>query len=218
LPISLLFGKKKVTSKGGLMKISLFKILSAFFCLSSLSLYADDVRDSSTGVAFPSEITIEHAGKQYLLQATGVATRKKFFVKVYSVASYLQDASQNNGDKFSAIMNMDKAKQLTLKFVHDAPADKVQSGYQDSFHKVLSDAQYNQMQSQINTFVQFFNQDMQKGGEQVIRWFPDGYVEVLINGNKAGSLTNSELAKAIWNIWFGSNSVVDRDQLVSLMH
>lgn len=189
------------------------RILSFILCcFATLGLYAD-VTDSSTGVTFPSQVTISHNGEQYKLDATGVSTRKKFFVKVYSVASYLQEGAPKDGDKFQVFSNDQFAKQLTLKWVHEASPEKVQEGYQESFKNALSQADYSKLQNEINQYIQFFNQPVQKGEEQIIRWFPGGYVEVLINGKTVGSITNKEFAKALWSIWFGNKSVVDRSNL-----
>lgn len=201
------------------MKFSVFKIFALFFCFFSLGLHAEgDIRDSSTGVVFPREVSFENEGKQYHLQATGVATRKKFFVKVYSIASYLQNGGESQStDKFQKIMLDDNAKQLTMKWVHEGSADKVQDGYRESFKNAVSGSQYDQLQNEIGKFVGFFNKDVQKGDEHILRWLPGGYVEVIINGKQAGNITNPEFAKALWNIWFGSRSVVDRNNLVSLM-
>lgn len=200
------------------MKFSFFKIFTLFFCLLPLCSYAEgEVRDNSTGVTFPGEVSFDHEGKQYHLLATGVSTRKKFFIKVYSIASYLQEGTSQSSDKFQEIMRDDKAKQLTMKWVHNATVDQVQNGYQDSFRKVLSDSQRSQLQNEINTFVYFFNQEAKKGDEHILRWLPGGYVEVIINGNKVGDITDQDFAKGLWMIWFGSKSVVDRDNLVSLM-
>lgn len=202
------------------MRISILKIFILCFSVMSFSLYAEnEIRDNSTGVAFPSEVNFEYNGKQYHLQATGTATRKKFFVKVYSIASYLEKGSENmNPNVLQDIMQSNKAKQLTLKWVHEAGADKVRNGYQESFHKALSDAQYNQLINPIENFIQFFNQDVQKGAEHVLRWLPDGMVQVIINGNLVGRIQNQQFAQALWSIWFGENSVVNRDQLISLMN
>lgn len=202
------------------MKSLATHVFSALFCLSSICLFAEgNIADSSTGTTFPSEITIQSNGKDYKLQATGVSTRRKFFVKVYSVASYLQDANQlsGGGDKFQQILQSDKAKQLTLKWVHEGPVSKIQDGYRESFHSVLPEAQYNQMKNDIEKYISFFNTDTKPGDEQVIRWLPGGTIEVLFNGKSAGTITNKEFATALWTIWFGPNSVVKRDDLVSLL-
>lgn len=191
------------------------KLLFSVLTLA-VSLYASaDISDKATGQSFPSQVQFQHDGKDYNLDATGVATRKKFFVKVYSVASYLQ-GNADKSDVLLKILQDDNAKQLTLKFVHEAPVDKVQEGYRESFKNALTADQYKQMQKDIDTYVAFFNKDVQVGDEHILRWLPGGYVEVIINGNKAGTITNPEFAKGLWSIWFGPNSIVKRDDLISL--
>lgn len=200
------------------MKFSFFKFLPLIMCGLSLCLHAqNDVSDESTGVAFPSEVSFDHAGKEFHLQLTGVATRRKLIIKVYSVAHYLQaDAAKNKSDILQAIMQDDNAKQLTIKWVRSATVDQVQNGYQESFQKAVSASEYDQLKNDINKFTSLFTQAAQKGDEYILRWLPGGYVEVLINGKEAGSITNKEFAKGLWSIWFGSDSVVNRDRLISL--
>lgn len=112
------------------------RFLMILFCFFSFTAYAEDIRDSATGETFPREISFQHNGNDYHLHCTGVATRKKFFVKVYSVANYLQDgATSTSADAFQHMLEDDNAKQLTLKFVRDVGADKIVEGYQDSFKR-----------------------------------------------------------------------------------
>lgn len=195
-----------------------FAISVSFFYLIAFGLFAEDtVSDKQTGVTFPKEISIESKGRTYQLQATGVSTRKKFFVKIYSIASYLQVPILANENAFQEIMQNDKAHQLTLKWVYAAPTQKVKDGYVESFKNVLTDQDYTKVQSEIDQFIGYFNQDIKKGDEHILRWLPGGYIEVLINSKSVGKITNQDFATALWSIWFGKNSVVDRDQLVSLM-
>jgi hypothetical protein len=202
------------------MKTLALCLCTFFFCISSVVTYAaDDIKDSSTGETFPSRVSFEHDGKQYKLNTTGVATRKKFFVKVYSIASYLQEGVTPSGsstlDKVQAILNDQNAKQLTFKWVHDVSAAKVQEAFNESLKSAIPEADYAQLQGDVNKFLQFYNQEVHKGDEHFLRWLPGGYIEVILNGKKAGSITNTELAKGLWSIWFGPKSVVDRDSLLS---
>lgn len=195
------------------------KIFAILFCFLSVGLYAQtqtDVRDSTTGTTFPSTVSFQHEGKTYNLQATGVATRKKLIINVYSVAHYLQEGAEPLSDKLEEIMSDKNAKQLTLKWLRNVDAKRVQDGYRESFQKAGID--YSHLESDINQYIQFFSQDVQKGDEHVLRWLPEGYVEVLINGSTAGSITDTAFARALWRIWFGQNSVVNRNNLISLMH
>jgi hypothetical protein len=188
------------------MKKSL-KYFVVFFGLATTYLCAD-VNDPSTGVVFPSEISFDANGQKYNLKETGVSTRKKFFVKVYSVASYIQDGATKND-----LLEDGKAKQLTMKWVHEADAQKIQDGYKESFKTTLSSAENTQLTNEINKFVSFFSKPAQKGDEYILRWIPGGTVQVILNGTEAGTITNPEFAKGLWSIWFGTKSVVDKEKL-----
>lgn len=189
-------------------------------CLCTLltTFTFSEVRDSSTGENFPNEVSFEYQGKPLKLQITGVATRKKFFVSVYSVAHYLQDGALPKGvNKFQAILNGDKAKQLSFKWVRTVEAAKVKEGYDESFKKSLSPSEYAQVRNEITQFLNYFNQEVKQGDEQILQWLPDGKIEIIINGNKQGSINNPAFAKALWSIWLGDKAVVDREKLVSLL-
>lgn len=201
------------------MKISIIGFVTLCTCLFSICLSAEDnIRDNSTGEVFPQEISFEHNGKQYQLQATGVTTRKKLIIKVYSIAHYLQkNIEKPNADKIQEILSDDYAKQLTMKWVRDVTFDNLQETYRESFRKVFTNQEYATRQGDIDTYIKFFKNGAHRGEEFVLRWLPGGYVEVLINGEKVGSITNKEFAKGLWSIWFGNKSVVNRQELISLM-
>ena len=107
------------------------KILTLSACLFSVGGFAE-ITDESTGEIFPSEVIFKNGGKDYHLQATGVATRKKLIVKVYSIASYLEDpATAVGADKFQVFTTDGKAKQLSMKWVHDVDVTRIQDAYKE---------------------------------------------------------------------------------------
>lgn len=200
------------------MRSSVLGILALCFCSFTTGLIAQDaITDKSTGMAFPGEVSFDNNGMQYQLQATGVATRKKLIIKVYSIASYLQKGAAGSGDKFDKILSDDNAKQLTLKYVRDITANQIQDAFQDSFRRVFPGQEYTKLQADITSFLHFFNKGVHRGEEFAFRWIPGGSVEVLINGSKVGSINNVAFAQGLWKVWFGQNSIVDRNDLVSLM-
>lgn len=186
----------------------------AMICMFGLN--AEEITDKSTGESFPKEVSFNAGGKDFSLEATGVSTRKKLIIKVYSVAHYLQNAGNFKDNLLAAIMSDDNAKQLTIKWVRAVPKDKVVEGYQESFKTAIDDPAYTQLQPQIETYLGFFNHDVQKGDVHILKWIPGGVIEVEINGAKVGAITSAEFAKGLWNIWFGQKSVVNRDALMSL--
>lgn len=192
------------------------KWLTGLFCLTSLSLFAaGDIKDSGTGAIFPATVSFEQDGKQFQLDATGTSTRKKLIVKVYGMASYLEKGAAG-ADAFAKVMDPKVAKQLTMKWMRDIEAKQLTDGYRDSF-KIAAEGSSADIQKEIDQFLSFYSQPIKNGDEQVIRYVPGGYVELLINGKSLGHLTSEPFAQVLWKIWFGPKSVVNRDQLVSLM-
>lgn len=190
----------------------LFYICASLFILGSLQ--AQEITDKSTGISFPAKITVEENGQDVTLQATGVSTRKKFFVKIYSVVSYVQEGSGlNAGNAFSKILEPGYMKQINSKWVRSVEADKIKEGYHDSFRKVLQNGN-DQLNQMVEKYISFFG-PVKKGDEHVINWLSDNTIVVMINGQERGRLQSEEFAKALWSIWFGKSSVVNRDALIS---
>lgn len=190
----------------------MFKAFTLLLTVATTSLFAAETVAASA-TTFPKEVSFNAGGKDFSLQLTGTGTRKKFFVTVYQIGSYIENASSLSGDRADAILNSEAAKQLTMKFVHDAPADKVREGYLDSFKTLLPEADYNAEKADIDRFVNFFNKDLKVGDEVVLRSIPGGTIQVLINGTETGSINNPKLAKSLWSFWFGQKPVVDKAKL-----
>jgi hypothetical protein len=195
------------------MKLFIFSCL-ALFCAFNLQA-ANDVTDKATGESFPASVSFEDQGKKFDLDITGVSTRKKLMFKIYSVAHYLQKGVITSSDPLQAILSDDNAKQLTIKWVRDVPGDRVREGYEESFKTAISSPDYTQLQSAIDTYIGFFDHDVKKGDVHTIRWIPSGIIEVQINGKPVGKVSSPEFAKGLWNIWFGTKSVVNRENLLS---
>ena len=137
--------------------------------------------------------------------------------KVYSVASYLEGGlSKHAANRVQTVLDSDKPKQLTLRWVRNAEASQVVDGYRESL-KVAAEGQEAALSKEINQYISFFNHDVSKGEEQVIRQLPGGIVQVYINGKLAGTITNEAFAKVLWKIWFGKKSVVNSENLVSIV-
>lgn len=200
------------------MKSAFKQLFFLITCFAAALTAEENITDKATGKTFPMNISYNVKGKEYRLNATGVSTRTKFFVKVYSVAHYIQDGADiNKNNIFTQVFNDSLAKQLTLIWVRDVDAKTQADGYTDTFKKVFTPTEQQAMQPQIDQFIAFFDQNMKINDHQVIRWAPGGVIEVEINGVKKGEIVNPDFARAVWGIWLGSKSVVNRNQLVSLI-
>ena len=179
------------------------------------AVQAKEIKEVSSGESFPETVSFEADGTNYDLNITGTALRKKFIVKVYAVAGYVEKGAVVSGDKFEQIQNGDIAKQLTMKWLRGATVNQLQDGYRESFKSVFGDDA--EMAKTIDEFVAFLNEPAKKGDVQVLRFIPGGIVEYELNGKKIGQIENEAFQKGLLSIWFGPNSVVNRDSLTSLI-
>ena len=180
------------------------------------SFAEDTIVDKSTGKTFPLHVSYSLGGKEWNLTETGVSTRTKFFVKVYSVAHYLQEGGNiNKSNIFTQIFNDSLAKQLTLIWVRDADSKTIRNGYLDTLKQVFSQSQLHKFQPQIDQFLGFYSDDAKVNDQHILRWAPGGILQVEINGVVKGEIINVDFAHAVWGIWLSPKSVVNRNQLVS---
>lgn len=198
-----------------------FPFLGCLFLItffSGVSFAEEMIEDKVTGVTFPTDLSFAYEGDDYNLEATGVATRKKLFIKIYSAAHYIQDPEElKKEDLYNEIINSNKAKQLTSKWVRGVDKARFAKGYLKSFEKATSKEQFAQLRPTLDQFLTFFG-DVRKNDSQVVRSLPGGTLIVEINGVEKGRIQNEQFAKALWGIWFGPHSVLSRERLVSQLH
>lgn len=197
-------------------------VLSALLFTASfplLLLAQGTVKEPSTEKLFPAEVTFSHAGKDYVLKPTGLAVRKKLFFKVYGMVHYMQDAPKtaNAEDAFKEVLSDERAKQITLEFARDVDVPKIKEAYADGFKQHASPDELRQIQPLIDQFTGYFSKDVKENDRFVFRWIPGGSVAVIIQGEEKPVITGVAFARALWSIWFGKGSIVDREDLVENM-
>ncbi|MEJ2721289.1 MAG: chalcone isomerase family protein [bacterium] len=179
----------------------------------------DQVEEPSTKEVFPRTVEFEYNGTDYELQVTGVAVRKKFFVKVYAIAHYMDMEVADFKDILKAldtVLSDSYAKQITLDFVRDVGVDDIQKAYRSGFEKNATDEEKEVIAPFVEQFLGYFTKDVEKGDQYILRWIPDGIVLATVNGETYGPIANVTFAKALWRIWLGDKSPVDRKKLVEM--
>lgn len=201
-------------------QLSFLIFLSLLFlglCFSSGSSQ-ETVEEKSTGKIFPKNISFSYDSVDYELQATGTAVRKKFVFKVYGMIHYMQNAPRGNKeDIFNTILKDNFAKQITLDFARDVGSDKIKDAFRSSFSKNTTEKEVQEIQPLLDKFLEYFNSDVKKDEQYILRWLPDGTVVAIVQGIEYPVITNITFAKTLWAIWFGEDSIVNRDDLISLL-
>lgn len=190
----------------------------AVFALAGAAAAQDEVEEPSSKRRFPVSVAFESGGETWDLQVTGLAVRKKFMFKVYGMAHYMDAAGFDSKESaFAAAMSDERAKQITMVFVRDVEAKKIQDAYRDGFRKNASDEEFAEIEALVENFAAYYQKDVVKGDRYVLRWLPGGVVESMIHGIENEPIANVTFATVLWRIWLGKDSIVDRDRLVEMV-
>ena len=176
------------------------------------------IKDRDTGAVFPASVSLVYDGTPYQLAITGLAVRTKFFLNVYCLAHYMDDPpAGTTGAVLSAIMSDSHAKQVTMHFVRDVSAERIQRALLKGFRRNATEAELEAIQPLVERFAHAIHRDVKENDRFIIRWLPGGRTSSVFEGREVTNITNIVFAKVLWSIWFGEHSVVNRDQLVRFL-
>jgi len=191
-------------------------LVIALLACTPLLFSQETVKENSTGKTFPASIVVTHDGKNVPLTLTGTTVRKKLIIKVYALAHYMQDPpTGEEKDLYAAVLTDGKAKQLTMEFVREVGMDKIRGAYRDGFEENCTKEELSTIAPLIEQFVGYFATDVKENDRFIVRWLPGGVVEAQVQGIEKPAITNMLFARVLWSIWFGEDSIVDREDLVS---
>lgn len=166
---------------------------------------------------FPDNIIVEYNNEKLDLSLTGLAIRKKFFLKIYTMAHYLEQNSSTsfkNDDIYSYILQHSGAKQISMIFLRPLTAKQIQDSLITGLKLNTNEDEYLQIQPNVDIFMRAIYEDVKENDEFIIRWYPDGTMVSLFQGKEISSIKDENFARALWSIWFGDYSVVNRGLLI----
>ncbi len=183
--------------------------------------YADDEKSGNKLESnFSNNVVIDYNEQQFNLSLTGLTIRKKFFLKIYSMAHYIEmnpDVSTNEtSDKeiYNTILQHNGAKQISMKFMRSLTADQIKDSLLSGIVKNSDEAQFQQILPDVERFNRAISADVKENDEFVLRWLPDGTLVSLFQGQEISTIKNENFARILWSIWFSKDSVVDRKSLI----
>jgi hypothetical protein len=182
----------------------------------SSSLPQETAVEPSTEKAFPVSVTVSSGDKQHTLELTGLTVRKKFVFKVYGMAHYVEDPQPGPAKTLLAAMMADgKAKQITMNFAREVTVDQIRGAYSDGFKENATAEEFPSLKSPIDAFLGYFESPVKENDTFILRWFSGGRIAVVIGGKEKPEIVNRRFAEVLWSIWFGEDSIVDREDLVA---
>ena len=201
-----------------------FKLITIFclFLIGAFIQYGFSqeqiVEEESTGKIFPKNVSFSYDDVDYTLTVTGTAVRKKFVFKVYGMVHYMQNPAESNSENvFSTILTDNYAKEIIMDFTRNVGADKIRDAFQSGFEKNATEEELKNIQPLVDQFLEYFNSEVKKNEQYILRWLPNGNVISIIQGKEYPVISSITFAKALWTIWFGKDSIVNRDDLIKFI-
>ena len=140
--------------------------------------------------------TVSAEGKTLKLNGAGV--RKKFIIKVYVGALYVEQTAT----AADAIIKADAVKQVRMTFLRGVDKDKILGAYKEGFEKNSKDKMA-ELQAGLDKLGGAIK-DMEKGGEMTVTYVPGQGTTIK---QPAGSVTveGKTFADALFRNWLGSD-------------
>ncbi|MGB2957619.1 MAG: chalcone isomerase family protein [Bacteroidota bacterium] len=199
------------------LHLRIFSLPLFLIVLSAVSPAQDVVIEESTEKEFLREVTLSHDSTEYTLTATGTTVRKKFFFKVYGMVHYMEDPQSGSVEEvIQSVLTEEKAKQIVMDFSRDVGGHQIQDAYRDGFKENATEEELKTIQADVDSFVNYYSAEIKENDQLLLRWLPGGTVVAIIKGEEQPPITNPTFARVLWTIWFGPDSIVDPEELVSL--
>jgi hypothetical protein len=165
-------------------------ILAASLVTAALSADAATVG----GAKIEDSVTVNNQS----LALNGAGLRKKFFVKVYVGALYLQ-AKSNSA---TAIIAADAPRRQVMHFLYDVGKEKIAEAWEEGLADNTPNASAD-VRTAFKTLASWM-EDMKEGQRIVLTYVPGPGTTVEVNGKNKGTLGGKAVADAILNTWIGA--------------
>lgn len=178
------------------MKTKWFLLMLSLVLFSGLSSAA-----KVGGVSLPQTLS---AGDQ-TLTLNGAGIRKKFFIKLYVSALYLQDKSNHA----AAITESDAPMAIRLSIVSSLINSKkmekaTREGFENSTH-----GNTQPLKAEIEQFIEVFRKPISEGDVYDLIYTPEGGTEVIKNKQSITTVEGLGFKKALFGIWISDRPAQD---------
>ena len=149
------------------------------------------------GVKLPDQVTLE--GRTLKLNGAGIRAAKILLTfNVYAAGLYLENQI-HDGD---AIASSDQLKSIQMVFMRDVSGKQMADAFQEGFEKNCV-AGCAELKPSIGK-LQGLLKDMKKGETMAYHFLPNG-VELVIRGQKAGTIGDKAFTRQLIRCWIGKN-------------
>ena len=88
--------------------------------------------------------------------------------------------------------------------------------FKDGFAANATAEESAQIGPSVAKFIAFFDKEITENSRLTFRWLPGGLILTEAYGEPKEPVTDPVFARALWSIWFGEDSIVRPEELVTL--
>ncbi len=187
------------------------KLSALVILLAVLSVLPQGCRVAQAGsheallsdLGFPRELVFEYLGQDFPFVLVGDAERSFLFFDIYDVAYYrsMLHGAASGLEILSIVYERDLAKEKIHKALRQGLKDNLQSD------------EWGGVSLEVEALLLSIENDVKAGDTLNILKVSEDKLTFIYNGQSIASFNNVLLVRALWAIWLGENSVVDRDSL-----
>ncbi|MGC9452602.1 MAG: chalcone isomerase family protein [Oceanipulchritudo sp.] len=148
--------------------------------------------------------------ESYHLLKTGVAERRFLFIPIYKMAHYM--ASLNTQ---VPVLDAPGPKAVRIVFSRKINGDRIQREFLETIQNAVTPESWQEIRQSARAYADpFAKGDTRPGDTFTVAWLDHGTVVSHFNGSPLSTIQNPQFARALWSVWVGPESVVDRDRLL----
>lgn len=196
--------------------------------LSAQQPAANTVTEPSSGVPFPTELTVPGGTADHVLTGTAIRTKTFLKVKVYAFGLYVdpegaravlapyagQPASEleRNDAFYRRILDGDFAMTLRLVMTRDVGGDDMADAFDGALRprvqKAAAEMSMPGGEAALDQFRGYFSLDeMTKGAEIVFSCSPEGNLTTSIKGAEQPAIESAALCWALFDVYLGQKPI-----------
>ena len=146
---------------------------------------------------FPDTVTLP--GTDAALQLNGIGYRKKFIIKVYIGALYVENRANSRDE----VIAQSGPNRVLMHFVYDeVSGEKLVDAWNDGFESNMTSEQLKALQERINMFNAMFT-TVNENDVIMLDYVPGTGTRVTIKGDDKGVIPGEDFNKALLDIWLG---------------
>ncbi len=149
------------------------------------------------GVRFPA--TVQAGGKTLALNGAGL--RSRFFIKVYAIGLYLEQATRDA----AAILAADQVRRAELHMLRAVDGDEMAAAIADAF-TANAGAASARLQARLDRFKAMFP-NAAAGEVITLTYAPGTGTTVGANGRDLGTVEGKDFADVLFSAWIGAHPV-----------